>query len=124
MKGTVFNFIPSSFLIGKSSFPHKVDGKQTSEYKKFQNNFDKLLKVLINHVPPGDLASKLFAANFIGDELKRKSNREIADEAERINKLLAAVHNQIELNKDQFLKFIIILKEYPQLTELIKLLEL
>ena len=40
-----------------------------------------------------------------------------------INKLLAAVHNQIELNSENFNKFIKILKDYKQLKDLIKLLE-
>ena len=116
-------------------FPHVVspkvsatsyrenNGKQTPEYRKFQNNFDMLSKTLINHVPPSDLASKLFAANLIGGELNRKANREIVDEAERINSLLAAVHNQIELYRYNFQKFITILKGYRPLTELIKRLE-
>ena len=82
-----------------------------------------LSKTLINHVPPSDLASKLFAANLIGGELNRKANREIVDEAERINSLLAAVHNQIELYRYNFQKFITILKGYRPLTELIKRLE-
>ena len=82
-----------------------------------------LSKTLIIHVTPSDLASELFAANLIGGELNRKANRGIADEAERINSLLAAVHNQIELNKDNFQKFVTILKGYRQLTELIKHLE-
>ena len=89
-----------------------MSGKQTPEYKKIQENYDKLSTTLAHHVPPGDLANKLFAAHLIGEELKQESNREIVGQTTRINNLLAAVHNQIELNHKTFHKFINILEEY------------
>ena len=97
-----------------------MSGKQTPEYKKIQENYDKLSSTLAHHVLPGDLANKLFAARLIGEELKQESNREIVGESTRINNLLAAVHNQIELNCKMFQKFIKILEDYDQLTELLK----
>ena len=100
-----------------------MSGKQTPEYKKIQENYDKLSSTLARHVLPGDLANKLFAAHLIGEELKQESNREIVGETTRINNLLAAVHNQIELNCKTFQKFIKILEDYDQLTELLKLLK-
>jgi len=75
---------------------------------------------LTDHVPPGDLGNKLFQAKLIGKELQRAANRGIVDEGERINKLLAAVHNQIELNSSNFYMFIKILEEYMELKELLK----
>ena len=99
-----------------------MSGKQTLEYKKIQENYDKLSSTFARHVLPGDLANKLFAAHLIGEELKQESNREIVGETTRINNLLAAVHNQIELNCKTFQKFIKILEDYDQLTELLKLL--
>ena len=98
-------------------------GKQTREYKKIQDNYARLCSTLTEHVRPGDLGNKLFEAHLIGEDLKRAANRQIADEYARINDLLSAVHNQIELNSENFYKFIKILKEYKQLKELIKLLE-
>ena len=100
-----------------------MSGKPTPEYKKIQENYDKLSSTLAHHVPPGDLANKLFAAHLIGEELKQESNREIVGQTTRINNLLAAVHNQIELNHKTFHKFINILEEYDQLKELLKLLK-
>ena len=100
-----------------------MSGKQTPEYKKIRENYDKLSSTLAHHVPPGDLAIKLFAADLIGAELKQESNREIVGETTRINSLLAAVHNQIELNHKTFHKFINILEDYDQLKELLKLLK-
>lgn len=73
---------------------------------------------------PNGLANKLFTANFIGDDLKRKAYNENVDEAVRIDKLLAAVHNQIESNCKVFQKFVEILEGYDDLEELIMKLRL
>jgi len=100
-----------------------MSGKQTPEYKRIQENYDKLSSTLTYHVPPGDLANKLFTAQLIGEELMRQANRDNVDEAVRINNLLAAVLNQIELNCKTFHKFINILEDYDQLKELWKLLK-
>lgn len=99
-----------------------VSGKQTQEYNKIQENCAILSRTLANHVPPNDLANKLFAAQLIGEDLKRQANRGNVDEVVRIDNLLAAVHNQIELNCTVFQKFIEILQDYDQLEELLKLL--
>ena len=108
---------------GKRPREKLMSGKQTPEYKKIQENYDKLSSTLVHQVLPGDLANKLFAAHLISEDLMRQANREIVDEAVRINNLLAAVHNQIELNCKMFQKFIKILEDYDQLTELLKLLK-
>ena len=100
-----------------------ASGKQTREYKKIQDNYATLSSTLTDHVSPGDLGNKLFQAHLIGRDLKRAANKELTDEAVRINKLLAAVHNQIELNSENFYKFIKILEDYKQLKDLMKLLE-
>ena len=100
-----------------------ASGKQTREYKKIQENYATLSSTLTDQVPPGDLGNKLFQAHLIGGDLKRAANKELTDEAVRVNKLLSAVHNQIELNSQNFYKFIKILKDYKQLEELMKLLE-
>ena len=100
-----------------------MSGKQTPEYKKIQENYDKLSSTLVRQVPPGDLANKLFAADLISEDIMRQAKREIVDEAIRINNLLAAVLNQIGLNSKTFQKFIKILEDYNQLTELLKLLK-
>ena len=100
-----------------------ASGKRTAEYRKIQDNYAKICSTLTEHVSPGDLASKLFTAKLVGNELKRFANKEIRDEEERINRLVGAVHNQIELNLDNFYSFIKILKEYAQLEELLKLLK-
>lgn len=97
-----------------------ASGKQTREYEKIQDNYATLST---DQVPPGDLGNKLFQAHLIGGDLNRAANREVTDEAVRVNKLLSAVHNQIELNSQNFYKFIKILKDYKQLEELMKLLE-
>ena len=89
-----------------------ASGKQTREYKKIQDNYATLSSTLTDQVPPGDLGNRLFEAHLIGGGLKRAANRQITDEAVRINDLLAAVHNQIELNLENFYKFIKILEEY------------
>jgi len=88
----------------------------------FLENYDKISSTLINLVAPNDLANKLYSAKLIGWNLKRQANRNIVDEAERIGKLLSAVHNQIELNCTAFQKFIKILEDYSELEELLKLL--
>ena len=98
-------------------------GKQTREYKKIQDNYATLSSTLTDQVSPGDLGNKLFEAHLIGVDLRRAANYELTDEAVRINKLLAAVHNQIELNSENFHKFIKILEDYKQLEHLMKLLE-
>ena len=98
-------------------------GKQTREYKKIQDNYATLSSTLTDQVSPGDLENKQFEAHLIGGDLKHAANKELTDEAVRINKLLAAVHNQIELNSENFYKFIKILEDYKQLGELVKLLE-
>ena len=100
-----------------------ASGKQTREYEKIQDNYATLSSTLTDQVPPADLGNKLFQAHLIGGDLKRAANKELADEAVRVNKLLSAVHNQIELNSQNFYKFIKILKDYKQLEELMKLLE-
>ena len=100
-----------------------ASGKQTREYKKIQDNYATLSSTLTDHVSPGDLGNKLFEAHLIGGDLKRAANKEHTDEAVRINKLLAAVHNQIELNLENFYTFIKILEDYEQLKDLMKLLE-
>jgi len=100
-----------------------MSGKQTPEYKRIQENYDKLSSTLTHHVPPRDLANKLFTAQLIGENLMQQANRDIVDEAVRINSLLAAVLNQIELNCNTFHKFINILEDYDQLKELLKLLK-
>ena len=97
-----------------------ASGKQPPEYRKIQDKYADLCNTLTDHVPPGDLANKLFQAKLIGKELQRTAAREIVDEKERINKLLAAVHNQIELKSANFYKFIKILEEYTELEELLK----
>lgn len=99
-----------------------VSGKQTQEYNKIQENCAILSRTLANHVPPNDLANELFAAQLIGEDLKRQANRGSVDEVVWIDNLLAAVHNQIELNCTVFQKFIEILRDYDQLEELLKLL--
>ena len=98
-------------------------GKQTREYKKIQDNYARLCSTLTEQVSPGDLGNKLFQENLIGGDLKRAANKELTDEAVRVNKLLSAVHNQIDLNSENFYKFIKILKEYKQLGELMILLQ-
>ena len=100
-----------------------VSGKQTREYKKFQDNYATLSSTLTNQVLPGDLGNKLFQAHLIGEDFRRAASNEATDQATRIDKLLSAVHNQIELNSENFYKFIKILKDYKQLEELLKLLE-
>jgi len=97
-----------------------ASGKRTPEYRKIQDNYANICSTLIDLVPPGDLGNRLFQAKLIGKELKRVANKGILDEGERINKLLAAVHNQIELNPANFYEFIKILEEYPELKELLK----
>jgi len=97
-----------------------ASGKRTPEYRKIQDNYANICSTLTDHVPPGDLGNKLFSVSLIGDETKRAANREIVDEGQRINKLLAAVHSQIELNSSNFNKFIKILEEYTELKELLK----
>ena len=97
-----------------------ASGKRTPEYRKIQDNYANICSTLTDHVPPGDLGNKLFQAKLIGKELKRAAARAIVDEEERINKLLAAVHNQIELKSANFYKFIEILEEYMELEELLK----
>ena len=97
-----------------------ASGKRTPEYRKIQDNYANICSTLTDHVPPGDLGNKLFQAKLIGKELKRAAARAIVDEEERINKLLAAVHNQIELNSFNFYKFIEILEDYTELEELLK----
>jgi len=97
-----------------------ASGKRTPEYHKIQDNYANICSTLTDHVPPVDLGNKLFQAKLIGKELQRAANRGIVDEGERINKLLAAVHNQIELNSSNFYKFIKILEEYMELKELLK----
>ena len=100
-----------------------ASGKHTPEYEKIQDNYAKLSTTLINQVSPGDLGNKLFEAHLIGEDLRRAANKELTEDAVRIDKLLAAVHNQIELNSENFYKFIKILKDYKQLKDLMKLLE-
>jgi len=97
-----------------------ASGKRTPEYRKIQDNYAKICSTLTDHVPPGDLGNKLFSARLIGNELKRAAGRGIIDEGERINKLLAAVHNQIELKSANFCEFIKILEEYTELEVLLK----
>lgn len=97
-----------------------ASGKRTPEYRKIQDNYAKICSTLTDHVSPGDLGNKLFSAKLIGKELKRAAARAIVDEEERINKLLAAVHNQIELKSANFYKFIEILEDYTELEELLK----
>jgi len=97
-----------------------ASGKRTPEYRKIQDNYAKICSTLTDHVSPGDLGNKLFQDKLIGKELKRAAARAIVDEEERINKLLAAVHNQIELKSANFYKFIEILEEYVELEELLK----
>ena len=97
-----------------------ASGKRTPEYRKIQDNYANICSTLTAHVPPGDLGNKLFSVSLIGDETKRAANREIVDEGQRINKLLAAVHSQIELKSANFNKFIEILEEYLELKELLK----
>ena len=98
-------------------------GKQTQEYKKIQDTYATLSSTLTNQVSPGDLGNKLFQAHLIGEDLRRAANKQLTEDAVRIDKLLAAVHNQIELNSENFYKFIKILEDYKQLEELVKLLE-
>ena len=100
-----------------------ASGKHTPEYKKIQDNYATLSTTLINQVSPGDLGNKLFEAHLIGEDLRRAANKEHTDQAVQINQLLAAVHNQIELNSENFYTFIKILKDYKQLKDLMKLLE-
>ena len=100
-----------------------ASGKQTQEYKKIQDNYATLSRTLTNQVSPGDLGNQLFQAHLIGGDFQLAANNEATCQATRINKLLAAVHNQIELNSENFYKFIKILKDYKQLEDLIKLLE-
>jgi len=97
-----------------------ASGKRTLEYRKIRDNYANLCSTLTDHVPPGDLGNKLFQAKLIGKESKRAAARGVVDEEERINKLLAAVHNQIELKSANFYKFIEILEEYTELEELLK----
>ena len=100
-----------------------ASGKQTQEYKKIQDTYATLSSTLTNQVSPGDLGNKLFQAHLIGEDLRCAANKQLTEDAVRIDKLLAAVHNQIELNSENFYKFIKILKDYKQLKDLIKLLE-
>ena len=99
-----------------------MSGKQTPEYSKVQENYAMLSKTLANLVPPNDLANKLFAAHLIGEDLKQQASNDNVNKTARIDNLLAAVHNQIELNCTVFQKFIEILQDYDQLEELLKLL--
>ena len=89
----------------------------------FQENYDKISSTLIDLVAPNDLANRLYSAKLIGGYLKRQANRKNDDEAECIDKLLNAVHNQIELSCTAFQKFINILEDYSELEELLKLLK-
>ena len=100
-----------------------ASAKRTAEYRKIQDNYAKISSTLTELVSPGDLASKLFEARLVGKQLKQFANKEIRDDGERINRLLGAVHNQIELNSANFYKFIKILEEYVELEELLKLLK-
>ena len=108
---------------GSTTQDKLMPGKQTPEYNKIQENYDKLSSTLVHQVLPGDLANKLFAAHLISEDLMRQANSTNVDEAIRTNHLLTAVLNQIELNSKTFQKFINILEDYDQLTELLKLLK-
>ena len=99
-----------------------VSGKHTREYINIQKTYDLLSRTLVCHVPPNGLANKLFAARLIGEDLRQESNRENIGVTTRINNLLAAMHNQIELNCSVFQKFIEILQNYDQLEEILKIL--
>ena len=94
----------------------KLDsGTQTPEYIKFQDNYDTLSRTLRNHVAPNVLANKLFSAHLIGEDLKQQVNNNYMDEAVRIDKLLAAVHDKIRSNCKVFQKFVKILEDYDHL---------
>ena len=67
-----------------------------------------------------DLANKLFAAQLIVEGVKSRANNANLGKKERINNLLSAVHNQIELNPTVYQKFIEILEGRSQLEELLK----
>lgn len=95
------------------------DGKTTPEYIKIRENYDVLSTTLAVQVSPNDLANKLYGAQLIGEDLKRQANDEHVDCTERIGKMLAAVHNQIDLDCTMFQRFIEKLKEYTQLEGLL-----
>ena len=98
-------------------------GNRTPEYVVFQENYESISSTLRDLVAPNDLANKLYSAKLIGWNLKRQANRNIVDEAEHIDKLLGAVHNQIMLNCTVYQKFIEILENYSELEELLKSLK-
>ena len=69
-----------------------------------------------------DLANKLFAAQLIVEGVKSRANNANLGKKERINNLLSAVHDQIQVNPGVYQKFIEILEGYSELEELLKLL--
>ena len=99
---------------------HSKSGKKTREWIKIQKNYHTLSKTLEKHLSPGELANELFAAQLIGENLRSRANHVHPYNDVRIDNLLAAVHNQIELNPTVYQKFIEILEGYSQLEELLK----
>ena len=100
-----------------------VSGTRTPEYSVFQDYYATISTTLTELVTPNDLANRLYAAHLIGVNFKRKANKNILDERDRIETLLTAVHNQIGLNYTAYQKFIDILCDYEQLEELLKSLK-
>ena len=101
---------------------HSMSGKRTPEYIKFQKNYATLSRTLAKHLSPDELANELFAAQLFVEDLKSQANYACLDKTVRINDLLSAVHNQIELNPGVYQKFIEILEGYSESEELLKLL--
>ena len=99
-----------------------ASGKRTPEYHKIQHNYANIRSTLTNLVPPEDLGNKLFAAALVGHEVRLTTYRLSISEQKKIDILLAAVTDQIELNPANFYKFIKILEEYMVLEELLKTL--
>ena len=98
-------------------------GRDTAQYRKVFSKFDVIVSFLATNSSPGTLASKLWIARLINKDIKNKASVLGIDDENKIRPMIDAVLSQIEMNTENYAKFIKILNDLGAMDDLVETIE-
>ena len=90
---------------------------------KVFSKFDVIVSFLATNSSPGTLASKLWTAGLINKDIKNKATVLGIDDEDKIRPMIDAVLSQIEMNTENYAKFIKILNDLGAMDDLVETIE-
>ena len=101
-----------------------MSGTQTPEYKKLQDTFDTVISHLAATQSPDDLADKLLVAKLITNGTREEACVAAVAKSKRIRTLIVAVHAQVQIQSENFHRFLAVLSAIGGTDEIVEVLTL